>query len=139
MNTSGRVFLFLLNLNPFFPFPDSLDEVDYNRVVVLLLDVECFSPAVWCNFLLWTQQLKYSGTSLKRTLMGQQFLSALERCPPWRGLNWKVLKSKVRLFYTGPTLIRTSPLPYLTMGMWNGEKEVMFFVMYHFILHQRLK
>ena len=29
----------------------------------------------------------YSGTSLKRTLMGQKFLSALERCLPWRGLN----------------------------------------------------
>ena len=31
--------------------------------------------------------LEYSGTSLKRTLTGQKFLSALERCPPWRGLN----------------------------------------------------
>ena len=29
----------------------------------------------------------YSGTSLKRTLAGQKFLSALERCPSWRGLN----------------------------------------------------
>ena len=30
---------------------------------------------------------KYSGTSLKRTLTEQKFLSALERCPPWKGLN----------------------------------------------------
>ena len=67
-----------------------------------------------------------SGTSLKRTLTGQTFLSALERCPPWRSLNWKVHKFKVRLFYTGPTLTWTSPPPYLTMGMWNGEKEVIF-------------
>ena len=29
----------------------------------------------------------YSGTSLKRKLTGQNFLFALERCPPWRGLN----------------------------------------------------
>ena len=29
----------------------------------------------------------YSGTSLKRTPTGQKLLSALERCPPWRGLN----------------------------------------------------
>ena len=65
----------------------------------------------------------YSGTSLKRTLTGQKVLSALERCPPWRGLNWKVPKFKVRLFYTGLTLTRTPPPPYLTMGMWNGEKE----------------
>ena len=34
---------------------------------------------------------------------------------------------KVRLFYNGPTLTRTPPPPYLTMGMWNGEKEVVFF------------
>ena len=34
-----------------------------------------------------TNTLNYSGTSLKRTLKGQKFLSALERCPPWRGLN----------------------------------------------------
>ena len=81
----------------------------------------------------------YSGTSLKRTLTGQKFLSALERCPLWRGLNWKVPKFKVRLFYTGPTLTRTPPPPYLTMRMWNGEKEVIIFVMYRFILHQRLK
>ena len=66
------------------------------------------------------------GTSLKRTLKGQKFLSALERCP-WRGLNSKVPKFNVRLFYTGPTLTRTPPPPYLTMGIWNGEKEVIFF------------
>ena len=30
--------------------------------------------------------LEYSGTSLKWTLKGQKFLSALERCPSWRGL-----------------------------------------------------
>ena len=29
----------------------------------------------------------YSGTSLKRTLTGQKFLSTLERSPPGRGLN----------------------------------------------------
>ena len=29
----------------------------------------------------------YSGTSLKWTLTGQKFFSALERCLPWRGLN----------------------------------------------------
>ena len=29
----------------------------------------------------------YSGTSLKWALTGQKFLSALQRCPPWRGLN----------------------------------------------------
>ena len=29
----------------------------------------------------------YSGTSLKQTLTGQKFLFALQRCPPWRGLN----------------------------------------------------
>ena len=29
----------------------------------------------------------YSGTSLKQTRKGQNFLCALERCPPWRGLN----------------------------------------------------
>ena len=81
----------------------------------------------------------YSGTSLKWTLTGQKFLSALEGYPPWRGLNWKVPEFKVRLFYTGPTLTRTPPPPYLTMGMWNGEKKVIFFVMYQFILHQRLK
>ena len=34
----------------------------------------------------------YSGTSLKWTLMGQKFLSPLERSPRWRGLNWKVPK-----------------------------------------------
>ena len=81
----------------------------------------------------------YSGTSLKQTLTGQKFLSALEGCPLWRGLNWKVPKLKVRLFYTGLTLPRTPPPPYLTMGMWNGEKESNFFVMCQFILHQRLK
>ena len=59
--------------------------------------------------------------------MGQKFLSALERCPPWRGLNWKVPKFKVRLFYTRPTLTRTLPPPYLTMGMWNGDKKSNFF------------
>ena len=69
----------------------------------------------------------------------QKFLSALERCPPWRGLNWKVPKFKVQLFYTGPTLTRTPSPPYLNKGMWNGEKEVIFLVMYQFILHQRLK
>ena len=73
------------------------------------------------------QFLNYSGTSLKRTLMEQKFLPASERCPPWRCLNWKVPKFKVRLFYTGPTLTRTPPPPYLTTGMWNGEKEVIFF------------
>ena len=51
-------------------------------------------------------------------------VSALE------SLNWKVPKFKVRLFYTGPTLTQTSSTPYLTMEMWNGEKEVIFFVMY---------
>ena len=81
----------------------------------------------------------YSGTSLKQTRKGQNFLCALERCPPWRGLNWKVTKFKVQLFYTGPTLTRTPPTPYLTIRMWNGEKKVIFFVMYQFILHQRLK
>ena len=60
-------------------------------------------------------------------------VSALER------FELKSSKFKVRLFYTGPTLTRTPPPPYLTMGMWNGEKEVIFFVMYQFILHQRLK
>ena len=44
----------------------------------------------------------------------------------------------VQLFYTGPTLTRTPPPPYLSMGMWNGEKDVIFSVMYQFILHQRL-
>ena len=53
--------------------------------------------------------------------MGQKFLSFLERCPPCRGLNWKVPKFKVRLFYTGSTLTRTPPPPFLTMGMWNGD------------------
>ena len=76
---------------------------------------------------------------LKWTLTGQKFLSVLERCPLWRGLNRKVPKFKLRLFYTGPTLKRTPPPTYLTMEMWNGEKEVIFFVMYQFILHQRLK
>ena len=80
----------------------------------------------------------YSGTSLKRTLTRQKLLSALERCPLWRGLNWKVPKFKVRLFYTGPTLTRTPPPTYLSMGMCNDEKEVIFFVMYQFISHQRL-
>ena len=75
---------------------------------------------------------------LKWTLTGQKFLSVSERCPLWRGLNKKVPKFKVQLFYTGPTLTRTPPPPYLTMGIWNGEKEN-FFVMYQFILHQRLK
>ena len=60
-------------------------------------------------------------------------VSALER------FDLKIPKFKVRLFYTGPTLRRTPPPPYLTMGMWNGEKEVIFFGMYQFILHQRLK
>ena len=32
-------------------------------------------------------QTLYSGTCLKRTLTEQKFLSALDRCPPWRGLN----------------------------------------------------
>ena len=36
------------------------------------------------------------------------------------------------------TLTQILPPPYLTMGMWNGEKEVIFFVMYQFILRQRL-
>ena len=53
--------------------------------------------------------------------MGQKFLSTLERCPPS-----KVPRFKVRLFYTGPTLTRTPLPPYLTIGMWNGEKEVIF-------------
>ena len=73
-------------------------------------------------------KLEYSWTSLKQTLTGQKFLSALEWCPPWRGLNRKVPKFKIRLFYTGPTLTRSPPPPYLTMGMWNGEKEVILFV-----------
>ena len=51
----------------------------------------------------------------------------------------KVPQFKVQLFYTGSTLTRFPPPPYLTMGMWNGEKEVNFFVMYQFILHQSLK
>ena len=51
--------------------------------------------------------------------MGQKFLSALERCPPWRGLNRKVPKFKVRLFYFAPTPTRTPPPPYLIMGMWK--------------------
>ena len=51
--------------------------------------------------------------------MGQKFLSALDRCPPWRGLNWKVPKFKVRLFYFEPTLTRTPPPPFLIMGMWE--------------------
>ena len=41
---------------------------------------------------------KYRGTSLKRTLTGQKFFSTWERCLPWKGLNWKVPKFKVRLF-----------------------------------------
>ena len=85
------------------------------------------------------KQKMYGGTSLKRRLTGQKFLSALERCPPWRGFNWKVPKFKVRLFCPGPPLTRTPPPLYLTMGMWNGEKEIIFFEMYQFILHQRLK
>ena len=40
----------------------------------------------------------------------------------------KSSKFKVRLLYTGPTLTRTPPPPYLIMGMWNGEKEVILFV-----------
>ena len=32
-----------------------------------------------------------------------------------------------------------SSSPYLTMRMWNGEKEVIFYVMYQSILHQTLK
>ena len=51
----------------------------------------------------------------------------------------KIPKFKVQLFYTGPTLTRTPPPPYLNKGMWNGEKEVIFLVMYQFILHQRLR
>ena len=47
----------------------------------------------------------------------------------------KSSKFKVRLFYTGSTVTRTPPPPYLTMGMWNGKKEVFFFAMYQFILH----
>ena len=54
-------------------------------------------------------------------------MSALERCPLWRGLSWKVPKFKVRLFYTGPTVTRTLLSPYLTMGIWNGEKKYFFF------------
>ena len=42
-------------------------------------------------------------------------------------LNLNYCTFKVRLFYTGPTLTRTPPPPYLTMGMWNGVKEVFFF------------
>ena len=57
----------------------------------------------------------------------------------WRDSNWKVPKFKVQLFYTGPTLTRTPPPLHLTMGMWDGEKEVIFFVIYQFILYQRLK
>ena len=71
--------------------------------------------------------LVYNGTFLKRTLTVQKFLSALEGCPLWRDLNWKVPIFQVRLFYTGPTLTRTPLPPYSTMGMWNGEKEVIFF------------
>ena len=71
------------------------------------------------QYLLW--KWLYSGTSLKPTLTGQKLLSALERCPSWRGLNWKVPKFKVRLFCTGPTLRKRSK------------------VMYKFILNQRLK
>ena len=89
----------------------------YRKAQVLEIDVSRFTI-----FLFFV----YSGTSVKRTLTGQKLLFALERCPPWRGLNWKVSKFKVRLFYTGPTLTRTPPPSYLTMGMWNGEKEVIF-------------
>ena len=93
---------------------------------------------------LWTAQsskmtiLKiYIQQNLFKADTGQKFLSALERCPPWSGLNWKVPKFKVQLDFTGPTLTWTPP-PYLTIGMWNGEK-VNVFVMYQFILHQTLK
>ena len=37
---------------------------------------------------------KYSATSLKRTLAGQKLLSALERCPLWRGYAMRVFLSK---------------------------------------------
>ena len=40
-----------------------------------------------CVSLLRKTKRDYSGTCLKRTLTGQKFLSALERCPPWRVLN----------------------------------------------------
>ena len=82
---------------------------------------------------------KYRGTSLKRTLTGQKFLSALERCPPWRGLNWKVRKFKARLFYTVPTLTRTLPPFYITMEMWSGAKEVVFFCNVSIYLTSKVK
>ena len=47
--------------------------------------------------------------------------SALER------FELKSSQFKVQLFYTGPTLTWTPLPPYLTMVMWNGEKEVCFF------------
>ena len=63
----------------------------------------------------------------KADTYGTETFVCLVRCPPWRGLNWKVPKFKVRLFYTGLTLRRTPPPLYLTMGIWNGEKEAFFF------------
>ena len=108
--------------------------------VFVFLTIPWFTKSVTSGWVLVRETrciFEYSGTSLKRALTGQKFLSALERCLPWISLNWKVPKFKVRLFNAGPTLTRTPP--YLTMGMWNGEKEEMFFVIYQFILHQRLK
>ena len=94
------------------------------------LDVAAvLDPPLKCG-LIWQVafKLEYSGTSLKRTLTGQKFLSALERCSPWRGLNWKVPKFKVRLFYTGPTPTRTT-LPLFDYGnvewwKWNLKTKV---------------
>ena len=71
----------------------------------LIISIKRQSSLYTCN------ESLYSGTSLKRTLTGQKLLSAVERCLPWRGLNWKVPKFKVRLFYTGPTLTRTPSPP----------------------------
>ena len=70
---------------------------------------------------------KYSGTSLKRTLTGQKFSFSLERCPPWRGLNWKVSEFKLRLFYTGPTLTRTPPTPFIWLWEFGMVKKKLFF------------
>ena len=66
-------------------------------------------------------EINYSGTSLKQTLMGQKFLSALERCTPWRGLNWKVPKFKVRLFYTEP--LSHGLLPFIWLWKYGMVKK----------------
>ena len=73
-----------------------------------------------------TSHAGWGRTSLKQKLPWQTFLSTLGRCLPSRGFNSKFSKFKVRLFFIGTTLTRIPPHhpPYLTMGKWNGEKEV---------------